>query len=74
MAETIKHTATIKVCFFSNAASRKLKNSAGNKKSKAACKNCGKELKDEARFCNRCGTCLISEGNNQEKNKYSEAQ
>lgn len=36
------------------------------------CKNCGKELKDEARFCNRCGTCLISEGNNQEKNKIKQ--
>ena len=36
------------------------------------CKNCGKELKDGARFCNRCGTCLISEGNNQEKNKIKE--
>ena len=36
------------------------------------CKNCGKELKDEARFCNRCGTCLISEGSNQEKNKIKQ--
>lgn len=36
------------------------------------CKNCGKELKDGARFCNRCGTCLISEGNNQEKNKIKQ--
>lgn len=36
------------------------------------CKNCGKELKDGARFCNRCGTCLISEGSNQEKNKIKQ--
>ena len=36
------------------------------------CKNCGKELKDEARCCNRCGPCLISEGNNQEKNKIKQ--
>lgn len=36
------------------------------------CKNCGKELKEGARFCNRCGTCLISEANSKEKNKIKQ--
>lgn len=31
------------------------------------CKNCGKELKEGARFCNICGTCLISEENNKQE-------
>ena len=33
------------------------------------CKSCGKELKEGARFCSRCGICLISEGKSEEKNK-----
>ena len=37
-------TVTTKVCFFSKAAKRKLRNSAGNRKSRAACKNCGRLL------------------------------